>query len=169
MVFRAVLVPGLVYKFKNQNIETFEDNFKFMGELAFFIYFDFETTYGKKTYDFKKDNVQYEVSYAIAIAFHPDLELETIFIVRGFNHSFEQFNDVGYLSNEMLRYFDPITTRQLRDCDRVVFEKKEKYSVSEMFSWELKFVIDILKKWLGKNFCRGSTRSIYLPSRNLRK
>ena len=49
MVFRAVLMPGLVYKFKNQNIETLEDNFKFMGELPFFIYFDFETIYGKKT------------------------------------------------------------------------------------------------------------------------
>ena len=88
----------------------------------------------ERRHDFKKDNVLYQVSYAITIAFHPDLELKTIFIVRSFNHSFEQLNDVGYLSNDTLRYFDPITTRQIRDCDRVVFEKKEKYSVSEMFS-----------------------------------
>ena len=88
----------------------------------------------ERRHDFKKDNVLYQVSYAITIAFHPDLELKTIFIVTSFNHSFEQLNDVGYLSNDTLRYFDPINTRQIRDCDRVVFEKKEKYSVSEMFS-----------------------------------
>lgn len=34
-------MPGLVYKFENQNILTFEENVKFMGDLPFAIYFDF--------------------------------------------------------------------------------------------------------------------------------
>ena len=42
-------------------------------------------------------------------------------------------------------FVDPITTKQLRDCAYKVFEKKEKYAVSEMFSCELKFVIDTFK------------------------
>ena len=43
-------MPGLVYKFENQNISTFEDNVKFMGELPLTIYFDLETTCGKTVY-----------------------------------------------------------------------------------------------------------------------
>ena len=41
-------MPGLVYKFENQSIQTFFDNVKFMGDLLFAIYFDFESTCGKK-------------------------------------------------------------------------------------------------------------------------
>ena len=35
-------------KFENQNIQTFVDNKKFMGDVPFSIYFDFETTAGNK-------------------------------------------------------------------------------------------------------------------------
>ena len=48
-------------------------------------------------------------------------------------------------------FVDPITTKQLRDAYKV-FEKKEKYAVSEMFSCELKFVIDTFKKWLEEKY-----------------
>ena len=37
-------VPGVVYNFNNQNIVTFEGNFKSKGDLPFALYFDFETT-----------------------------------------------------------------------------------------------------------------------------
>ena len=37
-------VPGSLYKFENQNFITFEDNYKFIGDLLFAVYFDFETT-----------------------------------------------------------------------------------------------------------------------------
>ena len=90
----------------------------------------------------------YPVSYAFVVAFNSDLKLEKIFVVRSFNDSFDQFNGVGYLSSEILQYFDPITARQRRECEESVFIKKEKFSLGEMFSCELKFVIDILKKWL---------------------
>ena len=54
----------------------------------------------------------------------------------------------------MLPYIDSITTRQLRDCAAAVFSKKEKYSPIEMFSCKLKFVIDLLKKWLTEKYFR---------------
>ena len=48
-------MPGIVYKFKNSNVQSFEDNVKFMGEVPFAVYFDFETTSGKKTYNFDQN------------------------------------------------------------------------------------------------------------------
>ena len=62
---------------------------------------------------------------------------------------------MSYLSDEMLPYIDSITTRQLRDCAAAVFYKKEKYSLIEMFSCKLKFVIDLLKKWLTEKYLRS--------------
>ena len=61
------------------------------------------------------------------------------------------------LSDEILPYFDLIRARQLRDCAVAVHaKKKEKFSISEMFSCELKFVIIILKKWLYEKYFRRS-------------
>ena len=88
------------------------------------------------------------------IAFHPSLNIEKILVVRSFNHTFEQLNDVSYLRDEILPFIDPITTRQLRDCAAAVFTKKQNYSLSEMFSCELKFVIDLLTKWLAEKLFR---------------
>ena len=117
-----------------------------MGDLPFPIYFDFETTSGKKIYNFEEDCSLYSVSYSFVVAFHPCLNLEKIFLVGSFNHSFEFLVDVGYLSEEMLLYFDPIAARQLKDRAIAVFNKKERFPPSKMFSCELKFVIDLLKK-----------------------
>ena len=48
-------MPGIIYKFGNQNIQTFFNNVKFMGDLPFSIYFNSETTSGKKVYHFDGD------------------------------------------------------------------------------------------------------------------
>ena len=47
------------------------------------------------------------LSYPFVAAFHLSLNIDKIFVLRSFNHAFEQLNDVGYLSNEMLLYCDP--------------------------------------------------------------
>ena len=96
--------PGIVYKFENLNIQTFFDNIKFMGDLPLSIYFDLETTTGKKVYNFGKDATLYPVSYTFVMAFHPSLNNERIPVIRSFNHSFEQLNDVSYLKDEMLPF-----------------------------------------------------------------
>ena len=67
------------------------------------------------------------MSYSFVVAFHPCLKLEEIFVVRTFNHSSESLVDVGYLSEEMLQYFDPIMVRQVTDCTIAVFNKKERF------------------------------------------
>ena len=56
------------------------------------------------------------------------------------------------LPGKMLPYFDPITARKLKDCAIAVFYKKERFSLSKMFSCELKFVTDLLKKSLADKF-----------------
>ena len=130
--------------FENQNIQTFFDNMKFLGDIPFSIYFYLETTTGKKFCNFDEDATLYRVSYAFVVAFQPSLDIEKILVVRSFNKTFEKLNDVSYLSDEMLPYIDPITTRQVRDCAVAVFNKKEKYLLIEMFSCELNFVIGLL-------------------------
>ena len=120
-------MPGIICKFENQNVQTFFDNMKFMGDLPFSIYFDSETNSGKKIYNFDDDSTLYPVSYAFVVAFHSDVNIEKIFVVRSFNHTFGQLNDFGYLSNDMLPYFDPITARQIRDCAMVFHAKKKDF------------------------------------------
>ena len=78
-------MPGILYKFENQNIQTFFDNMKFMADFPFSIYFDFETTTGKKVYNFEEDASLYPVSYALVVAFHPSLNIEILSVVRSFN------------------------------------------------------------------------------------
>ena len=39
-------IAGIVYKFENQKLVSFHDNFKYVVDLAFTGYFDFETTTG---------------------------------------------------------------------------------------------------------------------------
>ena len=64
----------IVYKFENQNIQTFFDNMKFMGDLPFSIYFDLETTRGKKVYNFDEDATLYPVSYTFCDSISPFVE-----------------------------------------------------------------------------------------------
>ena len=45
-------MPIVVYKFNNQNLQMFEDNYKFLSGVPFSVYFDFETTCGRKSFEF---------------------------------------------------------------------------------------------------------------------
>ena len=83
----AVICLELYINLKTK--QTFFDNMKSMEDLPFSIYFDFETTSGKKIYNFDEDSSLYPVSYAFAVAFHPDLNIEKIFVVKSSNHTFE--------------------------------------------------------------------------------
>ena len=91
-------------KFENQNISSFGDNVRFIRELPFAVYFDLETTSGKKIYEFHQEVKMYPVSYAFVIAFNPYLKPDRISVVRSFNHSFEQLTDVSYLLDEMINF-----------------------------------------------------------------
>ena len=62
---------------------------KFMGDLSFAIYFDFETTSGKKIYNFDEDCTLYADYYALVVAFHLGLEIEKFFVARSFSNTFK--------------------------------------------------------------------------------
>ena len=104
-------MPGIVYKFENQNISTFGDNVRFMGELTLAIYFDLETTSGKKVYEVDGIAEMYPVSYAFVVVFHPKLNLDRICIVRRFDHTLEILNDVSHFLNEVIKHFNPVTAK----------------------------------------------------------
>ena len=117
-------MPAIISKFENQSIQTFFGNTKIYGDLPFTSYFGFETMLGNKICYFDDDCTLYPASYAFVVTFHPKLDIEKTFVVRNFNHTLEQLNDISYLANKMLPYFDPITAWQLRDCALAVYNKK---------------------------------------------
>ena len=61
---------GIVYKFENQHITTFEDNFRFMGEQPFSVYFDLETTCGKKNFTMLRNQRQKCIQFPIVLSLH---------------------------------------------------------------------------------------------------
>ena len=96
----------------------------------------------------------YPVSYCFIMVFNPSLLLNKIVILKSFNNTEEQLAGVSYLTDEMLSYRDIITTRQLSNCVRDVFAKRNNFSQIEMFCCELKFVVYICKKWTHEKFIR---------------
>ena len=110
--------PGITYKFNNEHLTTFEENFKLMGDLSFCIYFDLEATCGRKVYEDATDSAKnmYPVSYCFIVAFNPFFCLNKIIVLRNFNDPFEELGDVSYLLDDMVRHRDPVTTSQLSEC-----------------------------------------------------
>ena len=47
-------VADIVYKFENKNTASFQDNFKYMGNFPFAVYFDYERTTGDDVFNDKK-------------------------------------------------------------------------------------------------------------------
>ena len=111
-------MPGIIYKFENQNIANFEVNLKKMGDITFTMYFDFETSTGTTSQNHLEDVEMDQMFYSLIFAFHLKLQLDGKVIIRSFNHSLEKVNDVSYLTDEMLQNLDPIIARQLKfNCD----------------------------------------------------
>ena len=51
---------GITHAFDNDQIVNFQDSFKFLGDLPFTVYFDFETTAGSSAFS---DSKMYVISY----------------------------------------------------------------------------------------------------------
>ena len=139
--------PGMVYSFNIQNIVTFEENLKYMGDLPFSAYADFETTAPAADYLCPENNKMFAVSYSIVFAWHPKLNLPRQCVVRGCNHSIDQLADMSHLTDEQLALRKQTTAEQLRDAVIAVHEKKSKNAIAELFNIELKFTCDLLTKW----------------------
>ena len=72
---------GITYAFDNGQIVNVQDNFRYLGDVPFTVYFDFETTTGSLTFS---DPKMYVISYCPIYAFHPSLNLDKIVILRSF-------------------------------------------------------------------------------------
>ena len=72
---------GIVYTFKNGKIISFQDNFRYLGDVPFTVYFDFETTKFDAVFS---DPKMFAVSYCQIYSFHPSLNLDKIVIFRSF-------------------------------------------------------------------------------------
>lgn len=119
--------------------------------------------------NFDENSTLYPVWYAFAVAFHPSLNIDRKFVVRGFRHTFKQLNNFQFVPAEMLPYFDPITVRQLRNCTQTVYAKKERFSSSEIFSCEIKLVIDSLKKWLAEKYFKCYNQLDSITKQNVKR
>lgn len=64
-------------------------------------------------------------------------------VFTSFQQNLEEFSSLDYFPQDHVKFFDPITVKQVRDA---VFVKEKTTSLSELFSVELKFTRDTLVK-----------------------
>ena len=64
---------GITYCFDNGEIISFQDNFKYLGDIPFRVYFDFETTTDDTVFF---DPKMFVVSFWQIYSFHPSLNLK---------------------------------------------------------------------------------------------
>ena len=117
--------------------------------MPFTFCFDFETTIGDSILP---DPKMFVVSYCQIYAFYPDLKLDKIVIFRSFLQNTEEIYSLNHFSQKHIKYFDAVTFNQLKDAATNVLVHQKSTSLSELFSVELKFTIDILDKWFNNVF-----------------
>ena len=72
----------------------------------------------------------YTVLYCVIIAFKPSFYLNRITVLRSFTNTLEELADMSYLTDDMLRHRDPITTLQLLECVQNVASKKSRIFIN---------------------------------------
>ena len=136
---------GITYAFDNSQILNYQDNLKYLGDLPFMVYFDFETTTGGSSVFI--DPAMYLVSYCQIYSFHPSLNFDKIVIFRSYHQTAEQIYDLSHFKNEHIAFFNKTTFYQLKDAASAVLAHEKSTSLAELFSVELKFAINTLKYW----------------------
>ena len=139
---------GITYAFDNGQILNYQDNFTYLGDLPFTVYFDFETTTGGNSVFF--DPSMYVISYCQIYSFHPSLNLDKIVIFRSYQQTAEQIYDLSHFKNEHAAFFNKTTFYQLKDAASAVLAREKSTSLAELFSVELKFTVDTLKDWFSR-------------------
>ena len=135
---------GITCSFENGQIITFEDNFRYLGDVPFPVYFDFETTNGDSVFF---DLKMFVVSYCQIYSSHLALRLDKIAIFRSFQQSAVEMYDLGYCKQEHIAFFNKTTFFQLKDTASAVLACENSTSIAEFISAELKFIIDTLNDW----------------------
>ena len=138
---------GITYSFDNSQIIDYQDNYKYMGDLPFSIYFDFETTTGDAVFF---DSKMFVVSYCMIVSFNRSLNFPKMLIYRSYQPAAHELDDISNFRQEHVPFFYQVTLRQLKDAAFAVAFKEKCTSLAEMFCIELKFTIDSLKLWFEK-------------------
>ena len=109
---------GIAYRFDNKSLISFEDNYRFLEDLPFVVYLDFETTARN---DIFRDKKIYVISYCLIFAFHPRLDIDRILIYRSFQQMQDQLFYLCRLKPRMLQFQDKVTLNQLKDAGLKVY------------------------------------------------
>ena len=123
----------MMYYFNNQNLISYQDNFRAKGDIPFVIYFDFERTAPTE------QNKMFVVSYVMIAAFHPQLKLNHMVIQRTYGHSIEQLTSLNYFTQEQINFVDHTLLKMLKDMACDVYKRKCKNSMGHMFCIESAF------------------------------
>ena len=134
---------GITYS----QIIDYQDNFKYIGDLPFAVYFDFETTTEDAVFF---DSKIFIISYCMIFSFNEALNFDKIVIFRSFQQSSNELYDISHFKPEHVPYFDQVIIRQLKDAASAVVMREKCTSLAEMFSEQLKLTIDTLKVWFNK-------------------
>ena len=108
----------MIYNFDNQNLISYQDNFRAKGDIPLVVYFDFV------------------VSYVTIVAFHPELKLNRIVIQRNYTHSKDQLTSLNYFTQEQISFIDHTLLKMLKDMAFDVSKRKCKNSMGQMFCIE---------------------------------
>ena len=138
--------PEVVYNFNNQNLISYQDNFRAKGDIPFTIYSDFETTAPTDNCLDPEQKKMFVVSYVMIVAFHPDLHLDRIITQRCFAHSLEQLTTLDYFCREQITFIEPHLIKMLKDMAFEVSKRSCKNSIGQMFSIESALIKKTLLK-----------------------
>ena len=119
---------GITYFFDNGNIISFQDSFRYQGDLLFTVYFDFKTTTGDSVFF---DSKMCVVSYCQICTFHPSLNLDKIVIFRSFQQNAEEVYDFRHLKKKHVPFFNKTTFCQLKDSASAVLAREKSTSLAE--------------------------------------
>ena len=134
--------------FGNGQIINFQDNFKYLGDVLFTVYFDFEIATGDSAFF---DSKMFAVSYCQIYSFHPSLNLNKIVIYWSFQQTTYEIYDLSHFKQEHIPFLNKTTFYQLKDAASAVLAREKSTSLAELFSVKLKFTInDTLKDWFSR-------------------
>ena len=98
---------GITCAFDNSRILNYQDIFKYLGDLPFTVYFDFERTTGGNSVFI--DSSMHVISYCQIYSFHSPLNLDKIVIFRSYQQTAEQIYDLSHLKNEHASFLNKTT------------------------------------------------------------
>ena len=122
---------GITYSFDNSQRIDYQGNYKYIGDLPFVVYFDFETTTGDAVFFYSK---MFIVSYYMIFSFNKALNFDKTVIFRSFQQSVNELYDISHFRPEHVPFFDQVILRQLKDAASAVAFREKCTSLAEMFS-----------------------------------